>query len=462
MKIAVIGKSQLNKPLTEQLASQGLTPVLLEDVDAIKGIQGQKGAFRIHTGTGFVEAGYVIVTQEGEGLIPAGDMPYLSLLESGEDLPLRDRGRTIVMLLDYPEESPGFMARIALEKAAALARQKKKLVFLARFVRTAGTNLERLYQEARDAGVVFLKYRDLSIEGPSHEGDYAVLVTDEYGTVRIEHPILLLADRIIPGTKLEKAARVLRLRRDERGFIDGDNPYLHPTATNRRGVYAIANVCGQVLKDGILPLVDLTVSHIKEEMKAEPNQLYVEVDAEKCALCYTCYRICPHAAMTPDMERREPVMANLREACYGCGTCVSICPANAIELKGHFREESRQAGRLKMFCCENSAEIAVQKVRDLLEDDWDRVEIAPASCGGEMDVAEMISALQQYERVLVAVCVDEACKHFDGNKRAFRQVMKARGLLKGAGLDEERIQYIQLSHAMSFVMADTVRELIAE
>ncbi|MGI6707333.1 MAG: hydrogenase iron-sulfur subunit [Clostridia bacterium] len=462
MNIAVIGKSQLNKPLMEQLASQGFTPVLLEDIDIIKGIQGQKAAFRIYTGTGSVEAGYVIVTQEGEGVIPTGGIPSLSLLKFGEDLPLRDRGRTMVVLLDYPEESPGFMTRIALEKAVALARQKMKVIFLARFVRTAGTNLERLYQEARNAGVVFMKYRDLSMEGPSHEGNYAILVTDEYETVRIEHPILLLADRIIPGTKLEKAARVLRLRRDERGFIGGDNPYLHPTATNRRGVYAIANACGQLLLDGILPLMDLTIAHIKEEMKADPNQLYAEVDGEKCALCYTCYRVCPHAAMTPDMERSEPVMGNLREACYGCGICASLCPAKAIELKDHSREGSRQQGRLKMFCCENSAEIAIQKVRDALGDDSGQMEIVPASCGGEMDVAEIISALWAYERVLVAVCVDEACKHFDGNKRAFHQVLKARELLKGAGLDEQRIQYLQLSHAMSFVMADTVRELMAE
>ncbi len=462
MNIAVIGKSQLNKPLMEQIASQGFTPVLLEDMNAIKGIQGQKGAFRINTEAGSVEAGYVIVTQEGEGVIPAGSIQYLSLLKFGEDSPLRDKGRTIAVVLDYPEESPGFMTRTALEKAAALARQKKKVVFLARFVRTAGADLEGLYQEARNAGVIFIKYRDLSMEVPSHEGDYAILVTDEYQTIRIDHPILVVADRIIPGSKMEKAARILRVRRDERGFIGGDNPYLHPTATNRRGVYAIANACGRLLQDGVLPLVDLTISHIKDEMKAEPNQMYAEVDGDKCALCYTCYRVCPHAAMTPDMERSEPVMGNLREACYGCGVCASLCPAKAIEVKGHFREGSRQVERVKMFCCENSAEIAIQKVRDVLGDDCSQVEVAPASCGGEMDVAEMISALQQYERVLVAVCVDEACKHFDGNKRAFHQVMKARELLKGAGLDEARIQYLQLSHAMSFVMADTIRELIVE
>ena len=53
------------------------------------------------------------------------------------------------------------MTSIALEKGLELALKKKRVFFLARFIRTAGSALEKLYKEARNAGVTFIKYNKL-------------------------------------------------------------------------------------------------------------------------------------------------------------------------------------------------------------------------------------------------------------------------------------------------------------
>ena len=77
---------------------------------------------------------------------------------------------------------------------------------------------------------------------------------------------------------------------------------------------------------------------------------YAEVDTEKCAFCYTCYRACPHGAMAPDNDKSA--MQNIRESCSGCGICFSVCPANAITMKGRQENDiNAAAGSIHVFCC---------------------------------------------------------------------------------------------------------------
>ena len=71
-----------------------------------------------------------------------------------------------------------------------------------------------------------------------------------------------------------------------------------------------------------------------------------EVDPQKCAVCYTCPRLCPHAAITVEKYAEGNVYKTHGAgettrwgaakvdpiACYGCGICVAECPAKAITL----------------------------------------------------------------------------------------------------------------------------------
>ena len=72
-----------------------------------------------------------------------------------------------------------------------------------------------------------------------------------------------------------------------------------------------------------------------------------EVDPKKCAVCYTCPRLCPHAAITVEKYGEKNVYAAAGTgngtkwgaakvdpaACYGCGICVAECPARAITFR---------------------------------------------------------------------------------------------------------------------------------
>jgi heterodisulfide reductase subunit A len=75
-----------------------------------------------------------------------------------------------------------------------------------------------------------------------------------------------------------------------------------------------------------------------------------EVDPKKCAVCYTCPRLCPHSAITvehyaekniytiPGKETQWGAAKVDPAACYGCGICVAECPAKAITLH-HINDE---------------------------------------------------------------------------------------------------------------------------
>lgn len=52
------------------------------------------------------------------------------------------------------------------------------------------------------------------------------------------------------------------------------------------------------------------------------------IDADRCASCLTCFRICPLEAIAFDREvRADPAR------CQACGICASACPAQAIHLE---------------------------------------------------------------------------------------------------------------------------------
>ena len=58
-----------------------------------------------------------------------------------------------------------------------------------------------------------------------------------------------------------------------------------------------------------------------------------EVDEDKCALCLTCLRLCPHGAVL--VEPGAEAAKIMSSDCQGCGICAAHCPSHAITLPGY-------------------------------------------------------------------------------------------------------------------------------
>lgn len=488
MNVAIIGKNQANGILKKQLASKGFVPLLIENAGDIKGVSGEKGSFAIKIRDRSFSAGYVIVTEEPEfekaGIHGLPDHISAQPLTEEFEFDSLPSNMPVVFIVDYPFESPDSMTRIALEKAIRLVKRKRKVLYLTKFMRTAGNGMESIYREARTLGVSFIKYNSVSIEYKLEREIFDIFVADDYGSMHIETVKPVIAGRVIPGGSLEKLLKLLRLKLDKGGLVNEGRSFLFPSLSSRKGVYFLNTGPASGQDEEVLSHIQYTLSEIMEDFQKDskfdtscaraiglpgilrkkeagrPEEVAV-IDEAKCAFCYTCFRACPHAAMIPGEQSQ--VMKNLEQACHACGICSAVCPANAIKI---VRRESRAgtvpAGTLKIFCCENSGSIAVRKIQDDISGISEKIEITPVSCGGELSAESIVSALKNFDKVLVTVCMDDACRHFEGNKRAARQAEKAKELLKASGMDESRVEYLQVSLAMPDILCDTVWQMLKE
>ena len=473
MNIAIVGKNESNGILGRRLADKGLTPVFLGDATHISGVCGEKGSFVIDSTEGRIEAGCIIIN--GKGAAPKSgtlhkNIPAITLSELINTGTLNDLSLPVVFLMDINHESPAAMTGIALRKSIELARRKKKVLYLARFLRTEGAGFEHLYREARRCGVTFVKYENCEVDYNSDSNLFDIRASDGYGDIRIKSYVLVTADEFVPDESMADVLRALKLRTDSRGFPERERYFLFPVFSNRKGIYVLNYADERVDVEDLLFRIDFLVNEIMRDFSGVPVEKHAEVDAGKCAFCYTCYRACPHGAMTPDYE--NSAMKNLEKECFACGICVSICPAKAIEIKDECKKDEckdeykkeRQAGTfktLKVFCCENSGEIALKDVLNRYYPDYDKIDVSSQSCGGDISAEKIVAALKDCEKVLVVTCMDEACKHFDGNRRAFLQVERAKNMMKASGLDENRVAFARVSHAMPLVLYEYIEHMIS-
>jgi Pyruvate/2-oxoacid:ferredoxin oxidoreductase delta subunit/coenzyme F420-reducing hydrogenase delta subunit len=467
MNVAIVGRSQANSILRERLIAEGFVPFLFESVDDILDFSGEKFSYTLRTSKNRVNVGYVIVTEE------------LSNEELFSDINKFTSSKApIVFLLDYPSESPAYVTAQALDSAAKMAKRKKNVVFMSRFMRTAGNRIENLYKEVRNLGVTFIKYTNISVNYDSDSAIYNLEVTDGYANISIETPAVLMSKR---NNNTDVLAKILRLKQNNDKLVNEDRSFLFPSRTNRDGVYFLSS-SSLSDKEEAVRHIEFTVAEIKREIHSIYNDsticskvldmpvtfvhdgvrlkdVYAEVDISKCAFCYTCFRACPHSAMAPDYE--NSVMKNLNNNCQACGICVSVCPADAVRLVGRQTDnEEFEPGTLKVICCENSGSIAINRLKNELSDIFEKVNVVHVSCGGELSVEMITSSLKNYEKVLVITCIDEACKHFEGNKRAEKFVNKVKEMLTAAGMDANRVECLKASHAMPYVVRDQIREMI--
>ncbi len=126
-----------------------------------------------------------------------------------------------------------------------------------------------------------------------------------------------------------------------------DNPQLLRVRSNRRGVF-VAGGCRfpQEISESLIEAraVAQEVMGLLSKGSYVYDLAVAEVDPKKCAVCYTCPRLCPHSAITIEKYAEKNIYAPAGTgkatewgaakvnpaACYGCGICVAECPAKAI------------------------------------------------------------------------------------------------------------------------------------
>ncbi len=236
---------------------------------------------------------------------------------------------------------------MALNEAIKLKEKfKAEVMILAKDISVSGIELEALYRQARERGVLFYRYAEESLPEISLEkGVITVSLTDpalhtdqaeKSRPVTIQSDLLILEDEIYPHEGTDLLRDALQVNLNEWGFFQEKNIHLKPNLSNKKGIFFAGSCQGE--RDIYETLNDVrsvamgVYSYLSG--KSLVLEKKVEINTDKCALCLTCLRSCPHKAIkVGDVGAGQKWGAQvIVEACQGCGICVGECPAKAIEM----------------------------------------------------------------------------------------------------------------------------------
>jgi heterodisulfide reductase subunit A-like polyferredoxin len=323
---------------------------------------------REHRGTAFgLGASPQIITQgDLEQAIGVNDRQQTD----ADKLQALKSARSIVMLQcvgpwdNEESEAEFYCSRICCSVAAKNALRLMKLnpqaqimVLYNRDIRTYGFQ-ESLYTRAREAGVVFLRYKEDTQPQVSTNGQIGITVQDEVldQPVSLSPDILVLSQATVPSQGSSDLAELLKFSCTLEGFFLEAHVKLQPVDFPAEGIFlAGAAHYPKLINETIAQAgaAAARAASILSKDQLEVGGAVASVDPSKCTACLTCVRICPFGAaqINPDLEGVGGIRGAAEitaAACRGCGLCPAECPARAIQLQ-HFTDQQVLAKEEALF-----------------------------------------------------------------------------------------------------------------
>lgn len=220
----------------------------------------------------------------------------------------------------------------ALKNALRLreVNPKAAVYVLYRDIRTYGFREDRLYQKARKAGVVFVRFDE--DKEPKVTNDNNGLI------VKVHEPILdrefvLHPDRVVLSTGIVPEdnlplAQQLKVPLTADKFYSEAHVKLRPVDFSADGIF----VCGlahspRFIEEAVLQAkaTGARAATILSQKFLETKGNIAKITSRNCAGCQLCVEICPYDAITYDEDKQ---IATVNEIlCQGCGACSVVCPA---------------------------------------------------------------------------------------------------------------------------------------
>jgi len=444
---------------------------------SLKSTEGELGNFSIvieTTGTvRTISAGGIVLAMEARDELPfqcthAGvdrtrctDLAGLARIVRSANVPSR-----VAVVIDILAEQGREVTGMALSAAELLAgRFRTDVKIYCHHVRVAASGLENLYRRARNAGVVVTKYQAKPVIS-EQGGKVIVSAEDPVAGVVIsdEFDLVVMADvRSRPGLV---EGMIDHLRPAPDGALQYNNIWLLPASVNIPGVFAVGDCRGDgELRDAITD-ASAVAGEIHELLKNKtitiPDDPAV-VDPDKCVLCLTCLRICPHGAISIDTDKQSASVSPV--ACQRCGICAAECPAQAIQLTRYTDDQiTAEIGgtpQITVFACENSAiPAAVSAGSSGLAYDAN-ISIIRVPCAGKIDMRHVLAAFEDgAEKVIILACHPESCRYLTGASRAEKRVQRMQNALERAGYDSSRLCFHGLAAIEGHKFVDYINDAV--
>lgn len=313
-------------------------------------LNGHVGNYRVTVenpaGTQTFSCGVIIVATGSQVFTP--HKMYRYRLQRGivtqlefEDMMKRGEvtARNIVMIqcVGSRVEARPYCARICCPTAI-----KNAIALKQRFLRTRVTILHRGFPEyveglgqAQDLGVSFIEYK---LDKLPQVRRNIVKVWDQTIEMEAEIPfdLLILATPLVPRLEVEELSKMLRISRDEYGFLMESHVKLRPQEFVPNGIFiagcahwpaAVGESITQAYGAAARAFALIEKGHLKREpMVAALNEAF-------CRGCGSCEEVCEYAAIRLEKGDDGLQVSKLNQfLCTGCGSCVSVCPSGALKL----------------------------------------------------------------------------------------------------------------------------------
>ena len=307
------------------------------------------------------EHGVAVMAVGGQAYQPEGQWRFLhgvdprvqTLLEMDkrfidEDATLKDvRQAVFIHCVGSRIPERPYCSRVCCTHAIDSAVKLKELnpdmdVFmLYRDIRTYGQR-ERLYQEARAKGILFIRY-DLEHLPQVREEDGALIVRTHDPIIAADvtiHPdLLVLATAVQPRQQTGNLSKFFKCAVDSQGFLLEAHMKLRPVDFATEGVF-LAGLCHypkpmeEAIAQAKAAAARAAIILAHDEVPAE--SVTAVVNPAKCTGCGLCVEVCAYHAVSLDANGISTVNTSM---CKGCGACVAGCRSDAITLKNIGNEQ---------------------------------------------------------------------------------------------------------------------------
>jgi heterodisulfide reductase subunit A-like polyferredoxin len=247
----------------------------------------------------------------------------------------------------------------ALKNALVLKQRKPeaRITVIYKDIRTYGFT-ERLYTQAREAGILFVRYDDDHVPVVENSEQLAVRVYEPNigRDLNFVADLLVLSTPVVPPATTHTIAAHLKVPVDMDGFFMEAHAKLRPMDFLSEGVFMAGMAHYPKLLEESIVHARAAASRAATVLARDSITVggaVAAVDQSICVACLTCVRTCPFGAAHIE-ESLSGVggiagAATIESAlCQGCGLCVAACPAGAIDLK-HFTNNQIMAKVDAMF-----------------------------------------------------------------------------------------------------------------
>jgi len=325
---------------------------------SIRRVQGQAGKFQVEFQNEQIpemaDYGAIIVATGGEEHLPTTfgygqneriltQQKFKEKVVAGEiDLAKVNQVVMIQCVESRTAERP-YCSRICCTQAVTNALKIKELnpaaeiIVFNRDIMTYGFR-EQYYSQARESGVLFVRYEEAQPPEVSIEGNRIQVkaVDPVLNEELIFEPDLLLLSTGIDPQKNHELAEILNVPLDEEGFFQEAEVKFRPVDFHKDGIYVAGlahspRFIEETVTQGFAAAARAATILTKEKLPASP--LVAEVNQRRCSGCQMCISACVYDARVWDEDSHTVLV---REAiCQGCGACTMVCPNNACRLKGY-------------------------------------------------------------------------------------------------------------------------------